>query len=30
VDADLMRSYEDLGKEMTKRRTSWDDVPFYR
>ena len=30
VDADLMRSYEDLGNEMTKRRTSWDDVPFYR
>jgi transitional endoplasmic reticulum ATPase len=30
VDADLMKSYEDLGKEMNKRRTSWDNVPFYR
>jgi transitional endoplasmic reticulum ATPase len=30
VDADLMKNYEDLGKEMNKRRTSWDNVPFYR
>jgi transitional endoplasmic reticulum ATPase len=30
VDADLMRSYEKMGSEMTKRRMSWDDVPFYR
>jgi len=30
VDADLMKSYEDLGKEMNKRRTSWDNIPFYQ
>jgi len=30
VDADLMKSYEDLGEKMNKRRTSWDNVPFYQ
>ncbi|MDR0198841.1 MAG: CDC48 family AAA ATPase [Methanomassiliicoccaceae archaeon] len=29
VDADLMKSYENMGAEIKKRRTSWDDVPFY-
>ncbi|MCL2143387.1 MAG: CDC48 family AAA ATPase [Methanomassiliicoccaceae archaeon] len=30
VDADLIKSYENIGSEIKKRRTSWDDVPFYR
>ncbi|MDR0198814.1 MAG: CDC48 family AAA ATPase [Methanomassiliicoccaceae archaeon] len=29
VDAELMKSYESMGAEMKKRRTSWDNVPFY-
>jgi transitional endoplasmic reticulum ATPase len=30
VDADLLKSYENIGAEIKKRRTSWDDVPFYQ
>jgi transitional endoplasmic reticulum ATPase len=30
VDADMMKNYEDLGSQIKKRRTSWDDVPLYR
>jgi len=30
VDADLMKSYENMSSEIRKRRTSWDDTPFYR
>ncbi|MDR0335002.1 MAG: CDC48 family AAA ATPase [Methanomassiliicoccaceae archaeon] len=29
VDADLMKSYEEMGDQIKKRRTSWDDIPFY-
>jgi transitional endoplasmic reticulum ATPase len=29
VDADIMKSYENMGAEIKKRRTSWDNVPFY-
>lgn len=25
----MMRSYEDIGKSMRKRKTSWSDNPFY-
>ncbi|MDR0791617.1 MAG: CDC48 family AAA ATPase, partial [Methanomassiliicoccaceae archaeon] len=30
VDAELMKSYENLGSQIKKRRTSWDDTPFYQ
>ncbi|MCL2786111.1 MAG: CDC48 family AAA ATPase [Methanomassiliicoccaceae archaeon] len=30
VDAELLKSYENVASEIKKRRTSWDDVPFYR
>ncbi len=29
VTADMMESYENLGKSMRKRRTGWDNIPFY-
>jgi len=29
VDAELMKSYENMGAEIKKRRTSWDNIPFY-
>ena len=29
VDAELMKSYENMGTEIKKRRTSWDSTPFY-
>jgi len=30
VDPELMKSYEDIGSRMKKRRTSWDSTPFYQ
>ncbi len=29
VTPDMMESYENLGKSMRKRRTGWDNIPFY-
>ena len=29
VTQDMMESYENLGKSMRKRRTGWDNIPFY-
>lgn len=29
VTADMMETYENLGKSMRKRRTGWDSIPFY-
>ncbi|MCL2711937.1 MAG: CDC48 family AAA ATPase [Methanomassiliicoccaceae archaeon] len=29
VDQELLRSYESMGSEIKKRRTSWNDIPFY-
>ena len=29
VSAELMKSYETMSVEIKKRRTSWDDIPFY-
>lgn len=29
VTADMMENYENLGKSMRKRRTGWDNIPFY-
>ena len=30
VNSDLMKNYEDLGNEMRKRHTSWDNIQFYQ
>jgi transitional endoplasmic reticulum ATPase len=30
VDAELLKSYEKMASEIKKRRTTWDDIPFYR
>jgi transitional endoplasmic reticulum ATPase len=29
ADPDLIKNYEEMGSGIMKRRTSWDDVPFY-
>jgi len=29
VDKNLFSSYEKIGKDLNKRRTTWDSVPFY-
>ncbi len=29
VTQDMMENYENLGKSMRKRRTGWDNIPFY-
>lgn len=29
VTAEIMETYENLGKSMRKRRTGWDSIPFY-
>jgi len=30
VDPELLKSYEKMASEIKKRRTSWDDIPFYQ
>lgn len=30
VDSDSLKEYESMGKEIRKRKTSWDDTPFYQ
>jgi transitional endoplasmic reticulum ATPase len=30
VDAELLKSYEKMESEIKKRRTTWDDIPFYQ
>ncbi|MCL2607837.1 MAG: CDC48 family AAA ATPase [Methanomassiliicoccaceae archaeon] len=30
VDPDMIKSYEDLGSQIKKRRTSWDSIQFYQ
>jgi len=29
VDRNLFENYEKIGKDLNKRRTSWDNLPFY-
>jgi len=29
VDSNMFESYDKIGKDIKKRRTSWDNVPFY-
>ncbi|MCL1984484.1 MAG: AAA family ATPase, partial [Methanomassiliicoccaceae archaeon] len=30
VSAELMNSYSSVGEEIKKRKTSWDNIPFYQ
>jgi hypothetical protein len=29
VDSNMFANYEKMGKDIKKRRASWDNIPFY-